>query len=858
MAAPRAAAAAAAARVDWDKELTLQDAQIDVYLALQKHCSDASNVRTVTTPTSTNTGVAQSHSPPSLTRRQSPEEAVQITRQRRFSLLLQLSSDSSLPPPSAASFDGLPIGDDPVDELGKPLVIENPQQFLEWFAALEEQMEQDNDRVFEDQLLLLRKASHKFDAMADAVDQAIAQVQALKENHTSATQALKAMQGLSSKYQKEELSVREVATELERQLAYFASLESITQTLNAPGAGDSIVQRSDFPDLLQRIDECLEFLEQNPRYKESALYAMRYRQCMTKSLTLVKNYFSQALRTTITTSMQSASTVPLSTDTAALMLSPSVTHTHLYVTFRALATRLKSLISCIETRCVRHPEYNALANDCRRMYVNSRRQVIPELVNTQVGRIGKAETGKLQFMRTSAGYLQAVCADEYLLYYQFFDAGCADLDDFLHQLSSGLYDRLRPMILQEPSIELLSDICRLIASLTALSHSAHQQSASTDESGAVDHNKEAQVCFIHGIESIAQDAQQRLVFRATHYIQEMRAWKPAAGDLDYPARLQGLPPPEVPDLAAMASRRNSASVATINPSAAEAASPTQPTSQSAAAFDPPTLRHTPTSESLATVDALVRAAKVYEHWFPMLQKTFWILGKLYKCIERSIFDSLSQEIVDTCLQSLISASLEIRVQKTELDGQLFLIRHLLLLRDHLVPFDSTFLRNDKWLSVNLSLSSAKVQVMQQELDARMEVDRELKKQCEEFIVMSVNACGESLRAWMTRCLAVQNRKASVRQFEWGTESRVQTLYEEFVAHVRSKLSEIASSLAAYLQDKRTEYILLKPIKDNLQGIYQGFRAIVSEEYGDIPTLQDQCMQPEEFMQWTGELCSALQ
>lgn len=70
-----------------------------------------------------------------------------------------------------------------------------------------------------------------------------------------------------------------------------------------------------------------------------------------------------------------------------------------------------------------------------------------------------------------------------------------------------------------------------------------------------------------------------------------------------------------------------------------------------------------------------------ETWFPTLRKTIWVLSQLHDFVKPAIFEDIAQEAVSLCRQSLIVASEQVRSSKTALDAQLFLARHLLILKE---------------------------------------------------------------------------------------------------------------------------------------------------------------------------------
>ena len=77
-------------------------------------------------------------------------------------------------------------------------------------------------------------------------------------------------------------------------MAYFNELEPITKFLSAPG--ESTVLDDKFSLTLQKLDQCLAFVVEHSSYKDAELFKLRYRQCMTRSMTLIKMYFVESIR----------------------------------------------------------------------------------------------------------------------------------------------------------------------------------------------------------------------------------------------------------------------------------------------------------------------------------------------------------------------------------------------------------------------------------------------------------------------------------------------------------------------------------------------------------------------------------
>ncbi|RHZ21927.1 hypothetical protein DYB37_007471 [Aphanomyces astaci] len=112
----------------------------------------------------------------------------------------------------------------------------------------------------------------------------------------------------------------------------------------------------------------------------------------------------------------------------------------------------------------------------------------------------------------------------------------------------------------------------------------------------------------------------------------------------------------------------------------------------------------PTLADLNYPDKLLGACAtptVYATWYPTLEHTLMCLSKVYRYVNMQIFEELAQDAVRMCTATLNMASADIAVEKGHLDGGLFLIKHLLTLRERITPFDIQFAVTEK----NLDFSS---------------------------------------------------------------------------------------------------------------------------------------------------------
>lgn len=94
-------------------------------------------------------------------------------------------------------------------------------------------------------------------------------------------------------------------------LEYFQELEHATRMLNHPG--ESLVLQTDFLYMVERVDICIDYLKAHVscqniytvfhkltrhqrHFREAEIYLLRFQQCMTRAMTLIKMYFVGSLR----------------------------------------------------------------------------------------------------------------------------------------------------------------------------------------------------------------------------------------------------------------------------------------------------------------------------------------------------------------------------------------------------------------------------------------------------------------------------------------------------------------------------------------------------------------------------------
>lgn len=754
---------------------------------------------------------------------------------------------------SVANIEGIQVDDQDACQMAP---IETTQQFLDWFSGIEGKMERDQEDVYRNYLAVVVMYKEACQGFLTQIDETSECFKSLEGHYEFVEEKTRALQLACEKLLQEQTNLQTLADLMASKLSYFHQLEAVTKLFNAPG--DDVCLRPEFAPMLNKLDECLDYVQQNLKYKDSELYQMRFRQCMTRGMTLIKMHLITKLRALSAEVMSKKPALAKGES-----MKPAMATALFYVKFRTIAPPLRSLVAELEKRCVSHKEYNSLLNDCYNCYFSVRQQHLAPMIVSKIQEMGPSQQDKLKFARSGLAYLTSVCMEEYSLFYNFFNTGESELYGYLDTLIGYLYDYLRPRIIHENKIDILSELCVVM--------NIQQSDIPIDEN--------SNLAFGYLIRNMLQDTQHRLVYRAQAFIRsEIQNFKPTPNILDYPARLKAAPP--LPPSSETPTRTGSSQhaqrpsdVESIAESIPEVSSPTPSLagSFSGGYFSSPTLQQ------------FNESAEMYQGWYPTLQRTLWLLTKIYKCVEQAIFDDLSQEALSKCLASLNQASATIKETKEVVDGHLFLIKHLLILKEQIAPFEGNFVHSSKEVDFSrmtdalttlfrdrtnlLSFGSWFGAVSQtitptlidSHLDARQEIDRDLKLVCETFILEMGKAAVHSLAEFMNKVAGFRIRvetEATQREQDpsagagimrkppmllkdkpFARPEELQRIMVAFKDSVPPWIQWTVRKLSTYLKDPNTEMILMRPIQSFIIDSYQSFYDTILYEYDPALTLK---------------------
>uniref|UniRef100_H0VFP6 Conserved oligomeric Golgi complex subunit 3 n=1 Tax=Cavia porcellus TaxID=10141 RepID=H0VFP6_CAVPO len=690
--------------------------------------------------------------------------------------------------------------------------IETAQQFFSWFAKLQTQMDQDEGIKYRQMRDYLSGFQEQCDAILNDVNSALQHLESITE-------------AVSFHRTLHESELVDLAENIQQKLSYFNELETITTKLNSPTLS---VNSEGFIPMLAKLDDCITYISSHPNFKDYPVYLLKFKQCLSKALHLMKTYTVNTLQT-LTNQL-------LKRDPSSI---PNVDNsfTLFYVKFRAAAPKVRTLIEQIEERSEKIPEYQQLLSDIHQCYLFQRELLLgPSIACTVAELTSQNNRDHCALVRSGCAFMVHVCQDEHQLYNEFFTKPTPKLDELLEKLCMSLYDVFRPLIIHVIHLETLSELCGILKNEVLEDH--------------VQNNAEQLGAFAAGAKQMLEDVQERLVYRTHIYIQtDITGYKPAPGDLAYPDKLvmmeqiaQSLKDDQkkVP---------SEASFSDVRLEEAESNS----------------LSKSGSTESLnPRPQTTISPADLHGMWYPTVRRTLVCLSKLYRCIDRAVFQGLSQEALSACIQSLLGASESITKNKTQIDGQLFLIKHLLILREQIAPFHTEFTIKEISLDLKktrdaafkilnpmtvprffrLNSNNALIEfllegtpeIREHYLDSKKDVDRHLKSACEQFIQQQSKLFVEHLEEFMTKVSALKTMasqggpKYTLSQQPWAQPAKVSDLVAAAYKTIKTKLPLTLRSMSLYLSNKDTEFILFKPVRNNIQQVFQKFHALLKEEF----------------------------
>ncbi|KAG2074742.1 Sec34-domain-containing protein [Suillus decipiens] len=693
--------------------------------------------------------------------------------------------------------------------------VQTPQQFYDWVAQIDRSVAHSQEAHFRAHVAVVSEHLNTADTLIERVDEVDREVGGLLEGWRSVEEGGKNLKDACERLLEERDRLLELTEEIGTRLEYFQELEHATRMLNHPG--ESLVLQTDFLYMVERVDVCIDYLKAHRYYREAEIYLLRFQQCMTRAMTLIRMFFVGSLR---------ALTADVSRRLSEKDVSSTAQMHLLYTRFRSVTSQLSPLLSELERRAEAHPDdLSALLSECHSAYFAARKNLLVGRLMEEIRGLDPAHTELVELTNAGCSYLKHLCTDEFNLYREFFNSGEDQLYTYLENLCDHLYDDLRPRILHETRLTTLCEVCTVLQALMVLDVAEFPEEPSDEGNLIVDFDQQkskglGQLHISHLLQMVLQDAQTRLFFKAQSVIQaDIRYYTPKPEDLAYPDKLVD-------------------------------------------ARKPVSQYEVKEKDSVSQLFRLPSLDKK-ETWFPTLQKTVWVLSQLHDFVKPAIFEDIAHEAVSLCRQSLVTSSnlVEQRSSTNVLDGQLFLVRHLLILKEvannlDYTPKDaepksdiggmtdtlaSVLSRTTALLPDALFASLGMPRGHDTLSDSRHDIDQDLKRACQEVISFCARLPCEPLREWVDRVRAFNDARVAfssesgpqaplLTEQEWAKQAVAENLHQVFVEACERDLRSFVTKLRLYLEDDRTVSVLVTHIEEAIIDDYLKFQNVAWNMY----------------------------
>ncbi|KAL6730791.1 hypothetical protein Aduo_001730 [Ancylostoma duodenale] len=671
------------------------------------------------------------------------------------------------------------------------------------------------------------------------------------------------------------------AEQIRTNLHFFKQADIIMKKLN--NTTKISVTGQMFTGILATIDECLTFLRQHPEYKESAAYIVKYEQCLSRAMTWIRVGVMADIEASVNDVRDRQSQLQVDYAKLGRGGADDDTFALLYGVFATRASSVKAALSVAEQRFSQVPELKAMLAECQQAYFNTRQQLLTPIIQATLAHMASTYAdSSCALTRSSCAFILGLCDDEFRLYRQFFSTGQVSggppsrfgrrnspapsiastqqqqpdalhpFEEFIEAVCRLLYDMLRPIIIHNPHLETLAELCTILKVEMIEERCSVIPAIVTEECTSFD----PRAGFVRVIGELVGDVAERIVYRAALYGQtDIAGYKPATGDLAYPEKLEMMKSIEK-------ERQKEGSEAAENREGLESVRK-----------DSTSARPSP---------APISAVDLHCLWYPTVRRTVMCLAKLYRCLDVAVFQSIARDLLAMCCESLEAAALHISAsppKKTghtkKLDGELFLVKHLLILREQTTPYRQAAYRADttlptldcsidfakmkssffddksRWFELSSNnaflelLFSVPIYVSEQSGDTRRIIDTQLRTRCNQLISTSADVVVGPLLKWVdTAEDELLKPDFDLKKHPDLAPAKLGELAKTAVKALSHAWPELCATYSLYIGVAETEAILLSPVRKRIADTFARTLSFAARAYDDdgrsiaaLPTVQ---------------------
>ncbi|KAL3660863.1 hypothetical protein V7S43_014265 [Phytophthora oleae] len=572
---------------------------------------------------------------------------------------------------------------------------------------------------------------------------------------------------------------------------------------------------SSFEQALEKIDASVAYLTQHLEYKDSACFIEAYKTLAAGGIQCLKDYALsglEAAKDAVYEAVQKETLAAQQSGVATPLVGQLDETSAYYVNFQLVAPALASTAKQLERLKAQPQQENAgnlrVLGEVVDAYATQRVQLLSPVLGAWLDAVSQT-SDIVNVLRATCAQLLKVCEAEFRLFLKLFGHDPSDELFTFSGVDLSLGEDDQDEDENENAFE------RLVFQLSGLLYNTVRpqflaqkdlevlceviQVLRSEVIEAAITPRAALVGYAKPVmHRMIQDAQERLILCMQKYIRdEIEGFVPTPGDLDYPAKL---------------------------------------------------------------VAAEQAGASLYATWYPSLEHTLMCLSKGYHFVKMEIFEELAQDAIQICTASLKIASADITATQGGLHGSLFLVKHLLTLREQITPFEIQFAQTSKALdftssadAMNELLVDASTlfrlsgpsglvglfargipQIQETTADVKKELEQELKRSCTAFIEIVLQQLAQPLLALMKQIAHVQQtQKATAldfRQCAFTVPAEVNNVLASVSRQLRETLPETLQTIHLYLRNASTETILFKPVQRNLLDAVENLNSLMEQTY----------------------------
>jgi conserved oligomeric Golgi complex subunit 3 len=741
-----------------------------------------------------------------------------------------------------------------------PPLLNNTTSFMKWFSELEAARASEAEGKFIAHNAALESHLTSIDSLIQQTDDITAAFESLSQAHLHVSSRTAALQDTCESLVGEREKLMVVADLITSKLAYFNELEKTTAAFQQSNSNNNISSTVDYLSLLRKLDDSLQYISSHPHYLDAPAYSTKLRQLQSRTLSGIRSKVAASLRAASQQAQRQGeeeereqqgnkehSTSSSTSETASATTSAAALQSLLHVRFRAAAEpQLKDLLRGLEQKAKggSRPEYTRLLRDCEVLFCEARLALLqpPTAARFQDAQKKTAATNIItnktsnmslvDFLRDGCAYLIQLAQVEYQLFSNFFpdraaSVGPAVISPLMDPLCTLLYDAMRPATVSLKNIDALCDLINVLQTEIVDNNTGNSGASSSTANATV------KLTLEPALRRTLADLQERLTWRAQAVVrEEILAFTPTSQDLDYPAVLGGEIKGEEE----------------IREEARDEASPS----------------------SLL--------------WYPPVRKALFLLSKIYRAVPSQTFNGLAQEAIAAAMSQVLKGgriissvaaaaaasrndnSSSSSSSSAAADGHLFTIKQLLILREQIAMYQPDFaavterdldfthtreairrMMTGQLSFLSLSSDNAVLQLvskgaprlLESQLDAKKELERQLKAACENFIMFATKLAVEPLLTFITKVTAVRVGTSSsssnsdqkpLKEHAFASPERLSEVAAAVNAALTASVPNVISKIRLYITNPTTQSILVKPIVSNIGEAHGQIASLLSGEY----------------------------